>query len=165
MLVLQEGALRYLSQRLPQLVLSAKPDYVIDNFPEYGEQFDGAQRQVLALAAREVVDSHATLFQVRAAIVAGHADKALRKAIGERAAFEREVSAHRAANASDSLHTQIKRLADDAHFSVVFQRFAMGLGNLRPIFPNAANEGQMRKNRRVEIFMVRVVLQPPVCTE
>jgi len=39
----------------------------------------------------------------------------------------------------------------------------IGVGNARPIFAHAATEAQMRKNRRVEIFLFRSHYPPSRC--
>jgi len=142
-------------------------DAVIDGYPEYAtepRELEAQQRSALFRLAQAIVDSHSTGRRpVQAIVVIGHADKALRKAPNERAAFELKISGDRAESARKLLLSEVRRLAFEAHYSKVMLCVATGLGNLRPVIANAANEAQMRKNRRVEVFLLERQLPPVRC--
>jgi flagellar motor protein MotB len=154
------------SSFLVQMVRERTPDTAIDGYPEYAtgpEKLETLQRQALRLAAQTIVRSYETRRPIKAVLVIGHADKALRKPVHERAAFELEISRLRATSARDSLLSEVRRLACDAHFSKVLFSVTEGSGNQRPVAPNATSEAQMKKNRRVEIFLFQVLLAAPRC--
>jgi flagellar motor protein MotB len=141
---------------LTSMVTTAIADAVLDGYPEYAtgvNQLDVEQRRVLAGVAEAIVRSHSTRNPVDAVAVIGHADKALRKPVAERAAFEMDVSQQRATSARQMLLAQVQSLASGAHFSKVLLIVDIGLGNARPVFASAGTEAQMKKNRRVEIFL------------
>lgn len=143
---------------LAGMVTAASADAVLDGYPEYAtgvNQLDVEQRRTLAGVAEAIVGSHSTRNPIDAVAVIGHADKALRKPVAERAAFELEVSQQRATSARRMLLAQVQSLASNAHFSKVLLILDIGVGNARPIFQNAGTETQMKKNRRIEIFLFR----------
>lgn len=143
---------------LAGMVTAAGADALIDGYPEYTtdvNQLDVEQRRTLAVVAQTIVTSHSTRSPIDAVAVIGHADKALRKPVAERAAFELDVSQQRATSARKMLLAQVQSLASNAHFSKVLLIVGVGVGNARPVFDNAATEAQMKKNRRLEIFLFR----------
>src|SRR6185295_3500094 len=94
---------------LTSMVTTAIADAVLDGYPEYAtgvDQLDVEQRRVLAGVAEAIVRSHSTRSPVDAVAVIGHADKALRKPVAERAAFEMDVSQQRATSARQMLLAQ-----------------------------------------------------------
>jgi len=167
MLVLLAGRrLAYADQFLTQMAQGQTPDTVIDGYPEYAtglDQLEQLQRQALLLAAQTIVRSYETQCPIKAVVVIGHADKALRKPVQERAAFELEISQLRATSARNTLLSEVRRLAYDAHFSKVLPSVAKGVGNQRPVIHNAATEAQMKKNRRIEVFLFQMPLPAPRC--
>jgi flagellar motor protein MotB len=141
-------------------------DAVLDGYPEYATgvtQLDPDQRRVLTAVADRIVRSHLTLQPIDAVLVVGHADKALRKAVAERAGFELDISRQRASSARLMLLDAAQTLAGGAHFSKVLLVVDVGIGNGRPVFASAATEAQMRKNRRVEIFLFQSNHSPTHC--
>jgi flagellar motor protein MotB len=158
--------LGYADSFLIQMAQAQTPDKVIDGYPEYAtglDQLEPLQRQALLLAAQTIVRSYDTPCPIKAVVVIGHADKALRKPLQERAAFELEISQLRASSARNALLSEVRRVAYDAHFSKVLLSVAEGVGNHRPVVHNAATEAQMKKNRRIEIFLFQMPLPAPRC--
>jgi len=148
----------------------AMPDGVMDGYPEDATdaatdaaQLDDTQRGVLRAIAERIVASHFTERPIDAVTVLGHADEALKKAPAERAAFELQVSQQRASSARQMLLAEVQALAQGAHFSNVLLCDAVGMGNKRPIVVNAADEAQMKKNRRVEIYLFESPLRHAPC--
>ena len=149
-----------------RMAQTPSPDAVLDGYPEYAtgaSQLDASQRSALRAAAREIVRSHASRNPIDAVAIVGHSDKALRKAVSERAAFELDISRQRAASARQMLLAEVKELASGAHFSQVLLCVDLGMGNGRPIFQSAATEAQMKRNRRVEIFFFQSLSSQPNC--
>lgn len=141
---------------LTGLVTKAAPDAVLHGYPEYQttiDKLDAQQRAAFARIADAIVRSHSTRRPITAVAVVGHADRALRKPVSERAAFEMEVSKARAASARQLLLARVQSLASGAHFSKVLLVVDVGVGNTLPVFKTAVNEAQMKQNRRVEIFL------------
>lgn len=141
---------------LAEMAESRLADTVVDGYPEYAtriDQLEPQQREAFLRAAETIVRSYSTRSPIGAIAVLGHADRALRKPVHDRAAFELEISQLRATSARDALLREIRRLAFDAHFSKVLPAASEGRGNQRPAVRNAATEAQMRKNRRVELFL------------
>lgn len=143
-----------------------RPDFVISGYPEYGsdpDKLDPFQRRELSRAAQHIRNSLITRDTIRAFVVVGHADKALRKPMQERAAFEREISQQRADAGREALLKELTRLAGGPAIKWAFRHCAIGIGNLRPVVTNAATEGEMRKNRRIEIVCVYWPVSKPCC--
>ena len=154
------------NQLFAVMAQAGKADFVIDGYPEYGTDstnLDSIQKNILRHAAQIIVQSQSTMTPIRAALVIGHADKALRKAPSERVAFELEISQRRASSACEALLKEVNRLAQGAHFAKTLQRGTLGVGNRNPLISNASTEAQMRKNRRVEILFARHLLSMPRC--
>jgi flagellar motor protein MotB len=148
------------------MVQAQRADAVIDGYPEYAtgpNDLEQQQRHALFVVAETIVRSHATKRPIEAVAVIGHADKALRKPVQERTAFELEISQRRATSARNTLLSEVRRLAYDAHFSKVLLCVATGIGNQKPVVHNASTEAQMKKNRRVEIFLFQRQLSEPRC--
>jgi flagellar motor protein MotB len=160
------AALTHAGPMLVRLASSGRPDAVIDGYPEYATdpaRLDPAQRHALRLVSEAIVRSRSTHAPVEAVVVLGHADKALRKPVPQRAAFEFEVSLHRALSARQLILKEVRRLAFDAHYSKVLACLPAGMGSARLVVPNAATESQMRRNRRVEVFLFQHHLAAPRC--
>lgn len=144
----------------------AAADAVMDGYPEYATsaaQLSALQRSVLQQLARVIVRSHGTRSPIDAVAVIGHADKALRKAASERAAFELEISQLRAASARQALLDAVRLLASGAHFSKVLLCVDVGKGSQHPVFQSARTEAEMQRNRRVEIFLFQSPLSQSRC--
>lgn len=143
-----------------------QPDFTIAGFPEYATSPDALaanQRHILQVAAIAIERSQMTYSPVKGAVIIGHADRALRKAVSERAQFEIEVSQKRASAAASSLLRELVKLSNGAHYAKCFRYVAIGIGNAKPRYANAANEEQMRQNRRVEIVLASTQLGQPRC--
>jgi flagellar motor protein MotB len=139
---------------------------VIDGYPDYATDpasLEPVQRHALRTVAETIVRSRSTQTPIEAVVVLGHADTALRKPVPQRASFELEVSQNRALSARELILKEVRRLAYDAHYSKVLPCVAAGMGSTRLVVKNAATEAQMRKNRRVEIFLFQRQLSPPRC--
>ncbi len=136
--------------------LNLKPDFVLSGFPEYKttvSSLDAAQRIELHRAAHAVVNSMATSAPVRAILVIGNADVALRKGVSERTAFELEVSQARADNGLSVLLDEIARISLNPAARYLFKTRAVGIGSSNRKVIGAATEAQMRQNRRVEFIL------------
>jgi hypothetical protein len=153
---------RALFKATPNLTI---PDEVIDGFPEYAFTIDTINdptvKAKLRALARKIVASHQTSKRIIGFEVHGHADVALRIPKGpERERTEKDVSRDRAENAKDLLLQMIaeeggkpiiagiRANAEAHHFGAQFTKF-------NP----ARTEAEMRRNRRVEIFL-KVLNQP-----
>jgi flagellar motor protein MotB len=159
-------ALRSLASIAANASSLLQPDYTIAGFPEYAtgpETLAASQRQVLYAAGLAIAQSQSTFNPVAAAIIVGHSDKALRKPLGERAAFELKISQQRATAAAASLLRELVAQSYGAHYSTVFRHLAIGIGNGKPKFVSAVNEQQMQQNRRVEITLLTCPLGRPIC--
>jgi flagellar motor protein MotB len=146
--------------------LRGHPDFVISGYPEYATdpaKLDASQRAEIRRAAETIVASLSTRTPVRAFVVVGHADKALRKPVGERAKFEREISQKRADAGREALLKELTRLAGGPAIKHIVQHRGVGVGNLKPVVKHAATEKQMRQNRRIEIVCARCVVTDPHC--
>ena len=166
MLMTNALALRSLAPLAANAGALSNPDCVLSGFPEYAtgpESLAADQQQALRRMAALIARSRAGFNPVVAAIVVGHADKALRKAVGERAAFEHDVSQRRATAAAERLVGELIAESHGAHYAKVFRTLAIGIGNARPRFANAANEVQMQQNRRVEITLLSCWTGLPSC--
>ena len=151
---------------LARMAEGQRPDATIDGYPEYATEpsrLESRQRNILLAIADTIVRSRSTLRPIEAVAVIGHADKALRKPQRERATFELEISQLRASSARNTLLSEVRRLASEAHFSKVLSCAAVGVGNQHPAVPSARSEDQMRRNRRVEIFLFQMQLSKPRC--
>lgn len=141
-------------------------DFIVSGFPEYAtgvETLGPDHRRILRDVVTAIARSQATLQPIAAAIIFGHADKALRKPLDERAPFELEISQKRADAAMDCLRQELIAESCGAHYAKVFRFLAIGVGNTRPRFQNAATEQQMQQNRRVEINLISIWFGPPRC--
>ena len=157
MLMTNALTLPSLDDLLLALGATSTPDYVLSGFPEYAtgpESLAADQRQTLRTVAAVITRSQASYVPVVAALITGHADKALRKPVGERSAFERDVSQRRATAAADRLLRELVAESSGAHFAKIFRHVAIGLGNGKPRHLNATSELQMQQNRRVEITLL-----------
>jgi outer membrane protein OmpA-like peptidoglycan-associated protein len=157
---------QYAEQLFQLMARCGRADFVISGYPEYGtdpHKLTPAQRSELTRAATVILSSLSALTPVRAFLVVGHADKALRKAPHERAAFEQEVSQKRADAAEAALLHELIQLAGGPAIQYIVYHDAIGIGNLRPVVAHAATEEQMRKNRRIEIMLARLAPGRPRC--
>ena len=142
---------------LAGMVTAAGADALIDGYPEYAtdvNQLDVEQRRTMAVVAQTIVTSHSTRSPIDAVAVIGHADKALRKPVAERAAFEWTSASSappRRGKCSSRRCSRSPPTPTSARVLIV----GLGVGNARPVFDNAATEAQMKKNRRLEIFLFR----------
>jgi outer membrane protein OmpA-like peptidoglycan-associated protein len=154
-------------RRLEQMAANAPAaDFVITGYLEYRTDpnaLTGKQRETLDRAAQTIRNSHYTMTPIRAFLVIGHADRALRKASHEREAFEQKISQQRAAAARTALLREIRRLPGGESIASSLDHLAIGMGNHRPLVPHAASEAEMKMNRRIEIVLVGYPLSPPRC--
>src|SRR5215211_5065301 len=133
-----------------------QPYEVIDGFPEVAfSSSDPAVEQKLRQLARKIVASHQGKRRIIGFEVHGHADKTLRPPPGQTAdQTELEVSRDRAENAKELL---LKFIEEEGGKPIItgirLNSEAKAFGSKHRIFIPATNEAQMRKNRRVEIFL------------
>lgn len=143
-----------------------KPDCVVDNFPEYATDVRALpvdqQRQVRQLA-QVVFHSLPTSRPVRSILVVGHADTALRKSGLERTRTEIEVSVKRAASGRKAIMAELERIAGHPSVEHLLICRGIGVGATRKVVASARTESDMRKNRRVEYYLIFEHLNPPVC--
>jgi outer membrane protein OmpA-like peptidoglycan-associated protein len=143
------------------------PDETIDGFPEFAFTVDTikdpeVERKLRKLAKR-IVASHNGPDRIIGFEVHGHADQTLRVAAGaERDRVELEVSRDRAENAKELL---IKMIEEEGGTPIIAgikaNAAAAGFGSKHRVFKPATTEPQMRKNRRVEIFLKTFVPPKP----
>src|SRR5215475_5155511 len=155
------------------------PDEVIDNFPEFGDKIDSddpkeqsdpkrvqeeqeAKARLRKLAIR-IVASRASGRRIIGFVSHGHADQTQRFGPGsQRDALEQQVSDDRANNAKKLLIQMIKEEGGEPFIAgIEANATARGFGSKHRIFVPANSEAQMRKNRRVEIFLREFVDPPP----
>ena len=144
------------------------PDLVIDDFPEFAftiglntrwsDANHASEKDVeakLRQLARRIVASHQTSDRIIGFEVHGHADKTLRPPAGSSAEqTEKEVSQDRAENAKEMLLRMIEEEGGRPIIAgIKANSRARGFGATHRIFAPALNEAQMKKNRRVEIFL------------
>lgn len=148
------------------LFKGARPDLVMADFPEYATDLAALGRgnlNRLKQFAFKVASSLATPSPVRAVMVVGYADVALRVGTSQRSAFEYDVSLRRAESGRDYFMAELARAA--GHPSVQFQVRCdiLALGSANRVVVNAATEADMRKNRRVELFSLSQVVNRSRC--
>lgn len=135
------------------------PDETIDGFPEFAFTVDTIKdhlvEQKLRRIAKKIVASHNSPHKIIGFEVHGHADQTLRVAAGpDRDRTELEVSRDRAENAKEMLLRMIEEEGGKPIITgIKVNSVAIGLGSKHRIFKPATTEPQMRKNRRVEIFL------------
>jgi hypothetical protein len=136
-----------------------RPDETIDGFPEFevaAENIkDPIARQKLRALAKRIVASHNTPNRIIGFEVHGHADVDLRVPAGpQRTQTELDVSRDRGANARELLLQLIKEEGGAPIIAGVDQNSSsLGVGSqCRKVIP-ARTDAEMKKNRRVEIFL------------
>jgi hypothetical protein len=145
-----------------------RPDETIDGFPEFTQEVDLIKdptiKPRLRALARKIVASHngggprIIGFEVH-----GHADATVRIANrAEAQKTENEVSQERADNAMNLLLQLIEEEGGKPIIEGIRANAkAKGFGSKHRLFVPAINEQQMKKNRRVEIFLKQFVQPPP----
>ncbi len=145
---------------------SFKPIVILDDFPEYASdtrELKPLQQSLIANLAFVIYQSLMSKSPVRAVVAVGHADSALRLNGLARLAKERDVSWSRAQSGAQALKHQLIKTA--GHPSVVHMLAikAVGIGALKKVVQNASNEQDMRKNRRIEYYLVNDTVKSPSC--
>jgi outer membrane protein OmpA-like peptidoglycan-associated protein len=146
------------------------PDTTIDGFPEFAftvETINDPQvKEKLRELARRIVESHKTMDKIIGFEVHGHADVTLRIPPGEeRDRTEVEVSRDRAENARNLLLQMIEEQGGKPIMTGIranTSTVAVG-SKCRKVVP-AHTEAEMKRNRRVEIFL-KVMRAVPVRPE
>jgi outer membrane protein OmpA-like peptidoglycan-associated protein len=145
-----------------------RPDETIDGFPEFTQDVDlikdpTIKPRLRALAKKIVASHNGGGPRIIGFEVHGHADATLR--IANRAEADRtenELSQERADNAKDLL---LQLIEEEGGKPIILgiraNATAKGFGSKHRIFVPAHNEQQMKKNRRVEIFLRQLVTPPP----
>jgi len=137
------------------------PDEAIDGFPELAVTVDTIRDPVvvqkLRTLAKKIIASHSTPSRIIGFEVHGHADVTLRIAPGaERERTELEVSRDRAEHARDLLLKLIEEEGGKAIITGIrANATAQGFGSKHTKFKPARTETEMKRNRRVEIFLKR----------
>jgi hypothetical protein len=143
------------------------PDETIDGFPEFAFTIDTINdptvTQKLRVLAKKIVVSHSTPNRIIGFETHGHADVTLRIPPGaERDRAELEVSRDRAENAKELL---LKLIEEEGGKPIITgiraNAEAEGFGSRFRKFTPATTDAQMRRNRRVEIFLKRFNQPPP----
>jgi hypothetical protein len=144
------------------------PDETIDGFPEFAFTVDTIKdpfvKEKLRKIARRIVASHNSgPNRIIGFEVHGHADQTLRIAAGPgRDRTEFEVSRDRAENAQQLLLQMIEEEGGKPIIAgIKANSEAKAFGSKHRIFKPATTDPQMRKNRRVEIFLKEFVPPPP----
>lgn len=144
------------------------PDETIDGFPEFAFTVDTINdpvvKQKLRKIAKQIVASHSGgSKRIIGFEVHGHADQTLRIAAGpERERAEFEVSRDRAEHAQQLLLEMIEEEGGKPIIAgIKANSKAKGFGSKYRVFKPATTEPQMRKNRRVEIFLKEFDPPPP----
>ena len=159
-----------LGQLLDSLPSIEKSGLKIFGYPEFAFTVNtlkpDQQKKIDDLAAK-IVASQSTNQPIRGVSIFGHADLTLRESKGNGARTELEVSSDRADAAKEALTDAIHRRGGDKVLGKIHIR-AKGVGSaFREVIP-ARTEEEMKRNRRVEFFVVEVILpapappQPPV---
>lgn len=136
-----------------------QPDETIDGFPELAVTLDTIRDPVvkakLRALARRIVASHSTPNRIIGFEIHGHADVDLRLPPGaERTQTELEVSVDRAEHARDFLLELIEKEGGKPIIAGIrANASALGVGSKCRKVINARTEAEMKKNRRVEIFL------------
>jgi hypothetical protein len=135
------------------------PDETIDGFPEFEVAVENIKdlvaRQKLRALAKRIVASHNTPNRIIGFEVHGHADVDLRTPAGEkRQQTELDVSRDRAENAKDLLLQLIEEEGGKPIIAGIKANTAtVAVGSrCRKVIP-ARTEAEMKRNRRVEIFL------------
>jgi outer membrane protein OmpA-like peptidoglycan-associated protein len=139
-------------QSLVQMTAMRRADVTIDSYPEYETHLKAEQKHALQQAADVILRSYFTWSPIKAVVVVGHADKALRKPICDRTAFECTISQRRADSTRGTILREISQLTHDAHFSKALLCVAIGVGSRQLVVHNPITEKEMEKNRRVQRF-------------
>ena len=143
------------------------PDETIDGFPEFTVTVDLIEdpevKKKLKTIAKRIVQSHNGRARIIGFEVHGHADATLRiQDRAEAARTEEEVSQERADNAKDLL---LQLIEDEGGKPIIAgiraNAEAKGFGSKHRIFVPARDDTQMKKNRRVEIFLKEFNPPPP----
>jgi outer membrane protein OmpA-like peptidoglycan-associated protein len=143
-----------------------KPDETIDGFPEFNTGVDDikdpAVRNKLRALAKRIVQSHQTPDRIIGFEIHGHSDATLRiKDKKEAAQTELEVSQERADNAQELLLSMIEDEGGKSLSNAIRgNSTTLALGaKCRKVIP-ARTEADMKRNRRVEIFLKVVRFRP-----
>ncbi len=145
-----------------------KADETIDGFPEFAFTVDTIPdpevKKKLKAIAKRIVASHSGPNRIIGFEIHGHADQTVRIAAGaERDRAELEVSRDRAENAKELL---LQMIRDEPGGTPIIAGIeanadAAGFGSNHRIFKPATSDPQMRRNRRVEIFLREFIPPPP----
>jgi hypothetical protein len=142
------------------------PDETIDGFPELDVTVenikDPVAKQKLQALAKRIVASQGTSDRIIGFEVHGHADVDLRVPAGaDRTQTELDVSVDRAENARDLLLQMISDSGGKPFMQgIKANATALGVGSrCRKVVP-ARTDAEMKRNRRVEIFL-KVLKQQP----
>ena len=143
-----------------------KPVAVVDDFPEYATDvrvLSEQQKRIIQKLAISVLSSLHSGNPIRAVISIGHADTALRLAGDARAEKESEVSWNRARSGARAFRDQLIHFASHEAASHMVAIKALGLGAAKKVIENARTEQDMRKNRRIEYYVVEEAVGAPNC--
>lgn len=163
-------SLRQLAQPPGVLALlvssNLKPDCTVDNFPEYAAEvhsLDASQQLHVRNLAFSIYQSQRSPFPVRAVLSVGNADTALRLTGIQRSAMETEVSWKRARSGAMALRDELVQIAGHPSIAHMILIKALGIGAMHKVVQNANTEVDMKRNRRVEYFLVRENVGLPNC--
>ncbi|WP_294537621.1 hypothetical protein [uncultured Rhodoblastus sp.] len=147
-------------------VATRRPDCIVSDFPEYATEVAGLSAQQTAQIrdlAGQVFASLSRHPAARAVVVLGHADVALRVNPPQRAAFEMDVSVKRAQSGKKLFEAELVRKAGARSVLYMLRLEAFGMGSAHRLVLNPQNEADMRRNRRVEFFVLTQHVSGPSC--
>jgi outer membrane protein OmpA-like peptidoglycan-associated protein len=147
-------------------VAARRPDCVVSDFPEYATEVSGLSAQQTAQIrdlARRVFASLSSHPAARAVVILGHADVALRVSPPQRAAFEMDVSVKRAQSGKKLFEAELVRSAGARSVLYMVRCEAFGMGSADRVVLHPQNEADMRRNRRVEFFILTQNVGSPSC--
>jgi len=147
-------------------VFACRPDCVVSDYPDYAGEGASLSAQETAQVRDLAVDVFDTLSSdtpARAVVVLGYFDLALRVGAWWPADFEKDMSLRRAESGKDVFEAELVRCAGARSILYMLRCVAIGMGSSDPIVVNLRNEADMRKNRRVEFYVLKQSVSRPSC--
>jgi len=150
------------NQLLDIIATCSNEQIELDDYPEYAHELTPKQKQRLRFIAETLVRSFMTQSPIAGIAVVGHADRALRKPVHEREAFEDEISKNRAINADKALMDELRRAPGGDKVAGLVNAKPTWVGSRELRVPNATTEAAMRMNRRVVFKFSRCLVPQPI---
>jgi hypothetical protein len=147
-------------------IAGRRADCIVSDFPEYAtdvSQLSGSQVGQIRGLASSVYATLWTQMPVRGVVVVGHADVALRVDASQRAGFEMDVSLKRAQSGRELFQAELASRAGSRSITYMVLCKVLAMGSANRIILHPQNEKDMRRNRRVEFFLVTENAGAPNC--